>query len=131
MSSPPPPGYRSVSAYLMVADPGAVAAFARAVFGAAEVEQPTCDKAGRVSHVALAIGDSVIMAGRASDEFPAQPAMLHVYVADADATWAAALAAGADACLALSDQPYGDRMGGVRDGQGVVWWIATRRAPAP
>jgi PhnB protein len=131
MSSPPPPGYRCVSPYLMVSDPGAVAAFAQAVFGATEVEPPTRDKAGRISHIALAIGDSVVMAGRTSEEFPAQPCMLHVYVADADATLAAALAAGAVEYFPLSDQSYGDRMGGVYDAQGVVWWIATRKAAAP
>jgi uncharacterized glyoxalase superfamily protein PhnB len=131
MSAPPPPGYRAVSPYLIVPDPGALADFARAVFGATEVEPPTRDDAGRIRHVALAIGDSVIMAGRASEDFPAQPAMLHVYVADADSVWAAALTAGAAEFMALSDLDYGDRSGGVRDGQGVVWWIATRKAAAP
>jgi PhnB protein len=131
MSSPPPPGYRTVSPYLIVPDPGAVADFARTVFGAAEVEPPTLDGAGRVRHVALAIGDSVVMAGRAAEGHPAQTAMLHVYVADADATYAAALAAGAAVVMPLSDQDYGDRSGGVRDAQGVTWWIATRMgAPA-
>lgn len=126
MSAPPPPGYHCVSPYLIVPDPGAVAAFARAVFGAVELEPPTRDEAGRVRHIALTIGDSLVMAGRASEGYPAQAAMLHVYVADADATYAAALAAGASEVMALADQPYGDRSGGVRDGQGVTWWIATR-----
>ncbi len=130
MSAPPPPGYRTVSVYLVVPEPEAVARFATGVFGAAEVEPATRDEAGRVRHVALAIGDSVVMAGRASDGHPAQTAMLHVYVADADATFAAALAAGAETVMPLTDQDYGDRSGGVRDGQGVTWWIATRTGPA-
>jgi uncharacterized glyoxalase superfamily protein PhnB len=126
VSAPPPPGYRAVSPYLVVADPEAVAAFAATVFGATPVEPPTRDGAGRVTHVALAIGDSVVMAGRAAPGHPVQTAMLHLYVADADAAFAAALAAGAEVFAPPSDQPYGDRGGGVRDGQGVTWWIATR-----
>jgi uncharacterized glyoxalase superfamily protein PhnB len=128
MSHAPPAGYRSVSAYLVVPEPEAVADFAAAVFGATQVEPALRDAGGRIRHVALAIGDSVVMAGRAADGHPVQTAMLHVYVADADATYAAALAAGAAEVMALADQDYGDRSGGVRDGQGVTWWIATRKA---
>jgi len=130
MSAPPPPGYPTVSAYLVVPEPEAVASFATAVFGAVEREPPLRDAEGRIRHVALSIGDSLVMAGRASPDHAVQTAMLHVYVADADASFAAALAAGAETVMPLADQDYGDRSDGVRDGQGVTWWIATRKGTA-
>ena len=39
--------------------------------------------------------------------------------------YARALAAGAESVRAPADQPYGDRMSGVKDPFGYKWWIAT------
>jgi PhnB protein len=57
--------------------------------------------------------------------------MLHVYVADADATYRRALAAGGISVQEPTDQFYGDRSGGVRDPCGNLWWIATHIEDVP
>jgi uncharacterized glyoxalase superfamily protein PhnB len=53
------------------------------------------------------------------------PAALHLYVDDSDSTYQRALQAGAASLMEPADQVHGDRMAGVRDPFGNVWWIAT------
>jgi uncharacterized glyoxalase superfamily protein PhnB len=53
------------------------------------------------------------------------PFRLNLYVPDADATWAQALANGCQVVFPLQDQFWGDRYGQVRDAAGFVWAIAT------
>jgi PhnB protein len=80
---------------------------------------------GIVHHAKMRIGDSVLEMGEAHGQFPAMPLNLHLYVPDADAVYRQALAAGATSVREPVDEPYGDRMAGVRDAFGNVWWIAT------
>ena len=127
MSVPPPEGYRTVSAYLIAPEAEQVMAFAERVFGATPAKPPLRAPGGRLVNVAMALGDSVFMLAAPTDGAMRQTAMLHVYVADCDATHAAALEAGAESVTAPGDQFYGDRAGGVRDVAGSLWWIAERR----
>jgi len=50
---------------------------------------------------------------------------LHLYVADADATMAAAVAAGATVTMPLADMFWGDRYGRLVDPFGHQWSVAT------
>ncbi len=52
---------------------------------------------------------------------------LHLYVADADAVVARAVAAGATVVRPLADQFYGDRSGTIEDPFGHVWVVATKQ----
>ncbi len=131
MSVPPPKGYRTVSAYLIAKDADAVVSFAETVFGAHPIEPPLRDAERGLRHVALGLGDSVVMLGGSPDGSMTQTAMLHVYVADCDATYAKALAAGGEEVREPIDEPYGDRSAGVRDAAGNIWWIATRVEDVP
>ena len=126
MTVPPPSGYRTVSAYLIAPEAEAVMAFAETVFGATPAKPALRAPGGRLVNVPMALGDSVFMLAAPMDGTTRQTAMLHLYVADCDATYGAALAAGAESVMAPSDQFYGDRAAGVRDVAGNLWWIATR-----
>lgn len=126
MSTLPPEGYRNVSPYLVTPEAEAVHRFARAVFGAEDVEAPVRAHDGRFVHVAVRIGDSVVMMGAPEEGFPAATALLHVYVDDCDAVFARATAAGAEAEMAPNDMLHGDRAACVRDPAGNRWWIAQR-----
>jgi len=53
------------------------------------------------------------------------PAAMHVFVDDSDRVYQRALDAGAQVLFAPVDQPYGQRVGGVIDGEGNRWYIAT------
>jgi PhnB protein len=53
--------------------------------------------------------------------------MLHVYVADADASVERAVKAGATLERPVADQFYGDRGGQIVDPFGHSWWLATHK----
>ncbi len=53
------------------------------------------------------------------------PAMLYLYLDEVDTVYAQALKAGATSINEPADQPYGDRLAGVKDPYGNVWYIAT------
>jgi PhnB protein len=135
---PVPDGYRSVTPYLIVADgAGAIAFYARA-FGATlrlKLDRPD----GKIGHAELDIGDSVVMladeyAGReawAPAHFGGSPVLLHVYVEDADAVVARAVAAGAVLKRPVETMFYGDRAGAFTDPFGHSWHVATHIEDVP
>lgn len=58
------------------------------------------------------------------------PVVLHLYVADADATLAQAVTAGAKVVMPLADMFWGDRYGRVEAPFGHRWSIATHQRDA-
>lgn len=122
---PIPPGYHTITPFLVVPDGDAVVTFLRAAFDASEHHPPMRDDRGRIRHCELKIGDSVIMLGESNDEHPPQPSGFVLYVPDTDAVYRRALAAGAVSLREPSDQFYGDRTAGVKDVAGNQWWIST------
>jgi PhnB protein len=126
----PPPGYSTVSPYLNVVGADRLIDFMQQVFDAQEQER-ILRSDGVIMHAEVRIGDSVVMLGEVGEGMPATPAMLHVYVPDADAAYQRALAAGATSVQAPADQPHGDRLGGARDDFGNFWWFATHLEDVP
>ena len=129
---PIPDGYHSVQPYLMLKDCAAAIAFYTKAFGAKEkFRMPNPD--GRIGHAETQIGDSVVMMADEAPEmdamsiehFGGSPASLLIYTEHCDAVYSSALAAGATSLREPTDQPYGDRMAGVRDPFGYKWFIAT------
>ncbi|MGH7391952.1 MAG: VOC family protein [Candidatus Rokuibacteriota bacterium] len=125
-----PDGYHTVTPYLVVHGAAKVLDFAKQAFGAKEVERMARPD-GTIMHAEMKIGDSIVMMGEASSEHAPMPAMLHVYVDDADAIYKRALQAGATSVKEPADQFYGDRSGGVKDTAGNQWWIATHKEDVP
>ena len=54
------------------------------------------------------------------------PARFYVYVEHVDAVFWKAIEAGATSTNEPADQPYGERMAGVKDPFGNQWFIAAR-----
>jgi PhnB protein len=123
-----PEGYRNVTPYLTVSDAAKLIDFLKEAFGATEkVRMP--GPGGTVAHAEVEIGDSIVMMGtNPNDLFPA---MLYIYVDDADATYRKALAAGATSHEEPNDTFYGDRRAEVRDQFGNRWSIATHIEDVP
>lgn len=130
--NPIPDGYHSVQSYLMLKNCAEAIAFYTKAFGAREkfrMPKP----GGRIGHAEIQIGDSTIMMADEAPEmeafslehFGGSPVSLLIYTEDCDAMYAQSLAAGAKSLREPADQPYGDRMAGVRDPFGYKWWIAT------
>ncbi|MEO5718158.1 MAG: VOC family protein [Chthoniobacterales bacterium] len=124
----------SVTPHLICAGAADAIEFYKKAFGAVELSRlPGAD--GKVMHASIRIGDSVIML---NDEMPewgsvgpkalkGSPVTIHLYVEDADAFFAQALAAGATATMPLDDMFWGDRYGKVEDPFGHQWSIATHQ----
>jgi PhnB protein len=80
------------------------------------------DKQGKIAHLEMQIAYGVVMLADAPEGREGFPAMLHLYVADADAAYGQALEAGATSIRAPRDAEDG-RRGGVRDAWGNEWWF--------
>jgi len=121
-----PAGYNTASPYLVVDGAEGTIGFLTRVFGAEELRRYPGEN-GKVMHAELRIGDTVVMVADAMP--PAWPAIaghVHVYVEDVDATYRAALDAGAVSVQEPVKKQDEDKRGGVKDAGGTTWWIATR-----
>jgi PhnB protein len=127
-----PPGFHTITPYLIVPRASAFIDFLKSAFAATErLRVPLPD--GLLMHAEVAIGDSVIELADTNDKVPPAPTAIHLYVDDADATYARAIAAGAASLYEPADQPWGDRQGAAKDPFGNIWYIATNKSwtPAP
>lgn len=127
-----PPGYHTVTPYLLIKGASDAMAFYARVFGAEEITRLTAPD-GRIGHAEIRIGSSTIMI---ADEHPEMDFLgpqsrggttvsLLIYVEHADEVFSDALEAGATELRPLCDQFYGDRSGSITDPWGHVWSIAT------
>jgi len=120
-------GFTTVTPYVWVPDRG-LADFLIRTFDA--VETRVTDNPGHGIHRELRIGSSMVMLGETGrTDVPARPVAFHVFVDDADATFARAIAAGGESLGAPEDRHYGERAGFVRDAYGNHWYIATALGP--
>ena len=118
-----PVGSSSVSPYLLVESVETLLEFLVKVFGAI-ITDDTNRKDGLIQHGEVLIGDTTIMLGRSSNEWPARQSMNYIYVQDTDATYTRALKNGAVPILPPGDRPYGRREAGFADLFGNQWWIS-------
>ena len=128
MSNPnyKPEGYHTITPYLIVKDADALQEFISQVFDAT-IEYTTRRDDGTIMHGSAVIGDSHIMFSQATEEYQPNPCMLYLYVEDVDVTYAKALNAGGESLREPTDEHYGDRSSGVKDSNGMQWWIATHQ----
>ena len=126
-----PAGFHTLSVHLTMNGAADNIEFLKRAFDAVELTRsPSPD--GRLLNASVRIGDSVMMLNDVFPEFGAKPNVpggwplrLTLYLPDADAAWAKALAAGCKVVFPIRDQFWGDRYGEVEDPLGFVWAIAT------
>jgi PhnB protein len=121
-----PEGYTSVAPWVVTDDTGALLDFLTAAFDGEEVARVQVED-GSIGHGEIRIGDTVVLAFDRRPDWPALPALLRIFVPDADAAIAAAVAHGARVITASADSAWGDRGGRVRDPFGNIWWVMSRR----
>ncbi|MFO0890078.1 MAG: VOC family protein [Isosphaeraceae bacterium] len=119
-----PDGYSTVSPYLIVRGAAATIEFLKRVFDAEELRRFP-DESGRLVHAEVRIGDTVVMLADETEGWPAIPSHVHIYVSDVDETYRSAIAVGAESVQEPVRKDDPDRRGGVKDGGGTTWWIAT------
>ncbi len=126
---PVPRGFRMVTPYLVAADAPALLDFVKQAFSAEEMMRVETPIGGM--HGEVRLGDSRMMIGGGvpGKKFPGslQRAAIHLYVKDADAVTAQAIAAGATLIDEVRDQEYGERSSTVKDKAGNFWYIATAK----
>lgn len=122
--SPIPPGFHTVSPYLVLKGAASFIEFAKKGL-AAEVVYRMDGPGGAVMNAILRIGDSMVMCADARPEHAPSASSFYLYVTDTDAWYARAVAAGAESVMKPADQFYGDRNAGVKDAFGNQWWFAT------
>jgi len=107
--------------YLLVRDAAGLGRFIeRGIGGTAGFRD--VDESGMIRHLEYRIADSVVMLADVPVGRGPFPAMLHLYVPDADAAYRRALKAGATSLREPADAPDG-RRGGVLDAWGNEWWF--------
>jgi uncharacterized glyoxalase superfamily protein PhnB len=132
---PIPEGFHTITPSLTVHAAAEAIEFYKRAFGAEELYRAATPDGQKILHATLRIGDSPVML---NDEFPemscqgprafgGSPSSLHLYVEDADALFARAVAAGATVSMPICDALWGDRYGRVTDPFGYDWAIATQR----
>ena len=116
-------GYNVACPYLMVQDVEKELNFIENVFGGDIIER-VFHPEGNLIHGEARIRDSVIMIGKAKKGFPPVEAMIYVFRRDVEETFLSALENGAESISKPHETFYGMKEAGVKDQQGVQWWIA-------
>ncbi len=134
MLKPIPEGYHTLTPSLMYKDAKKAIAFYKKAFGAQELSV-FAGPDGKIMHAELKIGNSIFMLGEESGSCPDAKAgeatnvaasfSLGLYVPDADATYKAAVGAGAKGAMPPQEMFWGDRFGRVVDPFGYAWSIMT------
>lgn len=127
-----------ITPHIVVQGAERAAAFYRDAFGAEEISRiPTPD--GRLMSVQLRLGDGDL---HLADEFPEMgvlappsvggtPVVLALTVADAEAVFVQAVAAGAEVRQPLADMFWGDRHGQLDDPFGHRWNVSQHLRDVP
>ncbi|HEX5432044.1 MAG TPA: VOC family protein [Bryobacteraceae bacterium] len=128
-SAPIREGFRTVTPYIAVAQGAELIEFLKKTFGAEELFRSATPGSAGGFHAEVRIGGSMLMIGGGEAlRGRERPGVFHAYVQDCDSAYHRAVDAGAVSIGELSDQPYGERSGSVRDAFGNIWYIATRFA---
>lgn len=125
-----PPGFTTLLPYLFVVDAPGYLRFLEGALGGMPVGR-SIDAQGRIANAQVRFGDTTIMLSEAAPGYPPSRVSLYLYVDDADAAVARAVAHGGRLEMAVDDMPYGDRQGGVVDPAGNIWWISQRLVDGP
>ncbi len=123
-----PEGVNDLMPYLHPTGAPKMISFLKAAFAAEEVfvyQSPD----GIVHHAKMGIGDSIVEMGEAHGQWQPMPMTFMLYVDDVDEWYERAmLAEGVISMGKPGDQPYGDRVGAVKDPFDNVWYIGTHLA---
>ncbi|WIV58657.1 VOC family protein [Amycolatopsis nalaikhensis] len=120
-----PDGYTTVTPWIIGRDTAALIDFLKRAFDAEEIGRVVGED-GKIGHAEVRIGDAVVMAFDARDDWPDTLAFLRLYMPDSEETQRRAIEAGATEVTRQTVLFFGDRVGRVRDPFGNLWWIQTR-----
>lgn len=117
----------TIAPYFTVRDADRLMRFLVAAFDATLVKENRYED-GHVQHARFMIGNSLIMLNEATDDNPPNVSQMHLCVEDADTAYRSALHLGANSLMEPNDRPHGERMAGIKDPCGNIWWLASPQA---
>jgi PhnB protein len=121
------PGYGSINPFVAVSGPGGAVgfiAFVCDVFGAREtLAAHTVDSDELLIHAEVRVGDSTLMCFDAKPDWPFIPALLQVYVTDANAITDRARTHGAVVFTEPTSFFGSQRLARFRDPWSNLWWL--------
>ena len=137
MTKPIPEGYHAITPSFTFKDSKKAIEFYKKAFGAKVLDLFPNPLGQGIMHATIQIGNSVLMMGdempnaekcaKSAETLGSSPISLYVYVADADATFKQAVAAGGIVTMPMMDMFWGDRAGNIKDPFGYSWMIATHK----
>jgi PhnB protein len=129
---PIPEGYGTVTPWIATSDTARVIDFIKDAFDGEELGRVEGPVPGRIGHAEVRIGTSIVMLFDTPFKVDT-PALLRLYVEDAEALLERAVQAGATVVTPLTGvQAWGDRVARLRDPLGNIWWLQERvEAPSP
>jgi len=129
-----PDGYHAITPSLTLKNSKNAIAFYQKAFNAKVLDVFPNLTGDGLMHATIQIGDSIIMMG---DEMPPMsksaetvgdsPISLFLYVADVDAVFKDAIAAGGTVVMPVANMFWGDRAGTLKDPFGYQWMVATHK----
>ncbi|HEY8152997.1 MAG TPA: VOC family protein [Myxococcota bacterium] len=133
MAQSPQPRIPRIIPFLYADDVAAHLEFLRKAFGFETRLHHVDPNDPEHQHGETMLGGELVMISHASPRFgsaapralPARHASNYVYVADVDAHFRRARAAGAEIASEPEDKPWGDRVYTARDPEGHEWFFAT------
>ena len=120
---------QSVQVYLHVNGAASLINFLERAFSAEEFGRATSPE-GLIWHSTIKIGNAQLEISDAMERYQFMPSTFYLYVEDADAWYRRAMDAGASSVKAPADQPYGDRVGSVKDLAGNLWYLSKYQGKA-
>ncbi|MEM7214160.1 MAG: VOC family protein [Pseudomonadota bacterium] len=120
-----PEEHGTVTPYFTVENADDLIRFLKTVFDAFVIKESRYPD-NRVQHVRMRLGNSVIMMNEATEDYPVNVSQMHLMVEDCETVYELALRSGAMSVMKPNDRPHGERMAGIKDPCGNIWWLATR-----
>lgn len=122
-----PEGYSAVTPWVISPDSNRLIKFMKSAFGAEEISNSRMtDGNGRITHVEVRVGDSVVMLFDAGKDWPATPAFIRLFVDDCESSYQKALKAGGRSVTKPTMLAFGDKVSRIADPFGNIWWIQER-----
>lgn len=121
-----PTGYNSLSPYIIINGAQKQIELLKELFDAKEMRcYDTPD--GTVLHAELKIDDTILMIADATDKYPPNQSLIHIYVPDVDEVFNKAIDLGFES-VDSPKQKEGDpdRRGSFKDLAGNIWSVATQ-----
>jgi PhnB protein len=115
--------------YIFVRNAEQFISFLKNAFGATEIGRT--ERNNLIANARIRIGTTTFMVSDAGDQIQPSQSAFYLYVENADAAYAKALACGARGMFAPVEMPYQDRQGGITDPFGNIWWISQRLVDSP